>query len=830
MSNFVSRSGKEERNLPTKLENVSTLSALLDGANPDIQMTRSLTRFFKKNTSIMSNKDDATSGAQGLSSKFTGPMIGSSLPSARSADVKKKLVLSLNVLIDYAKLYGFRTDSFDAESTLAHWQICSVECGWIKFLKYKLAAYMAHHLEGPLPEKPFSAEDHPNQLAGGTLGRFFRLIAESDQARSFAVGILFTKKGMPRPGDDALEQAIVTTKQVLTTVKSTPLSPFSSKAVIAEEVRRTCREVFTRRISPSDLYHPYTPSVKANYVDSRSKFGTLGTLMDESILMNRVHPSAAAKLYRDAVVMDQNDDEISDERFVHVKVRPGFREQVEVAYREVYDNVRGRASSEEANVKLVALPEALKVRVISKGPPLTYFTLKPVQKFLLRQMRELRAFKLVGETVTPEFLQEVLGKSSGAFHSLDYQSATDLLDPDISGVAVDEICDTVGMPPDIRELFHKALTGHLVEDTPQVWGQLMGSIVSFIVLCVVNLSVIRHAFEISELTRVSVVEIPAVVNGDDGLVRASRKFSGVWESVARVVGLIPSVGKVYTDDVYANINSTSYDYRLGKFVLIPYPNMGLIMGLGRSGVAKASITDTVHDYNNPFVKSLGARHHALIESCPEALRLKVHELFLRHNADTLKTTRVPWYIPEELGGVGLKPLIDYSYGSTGDLDDIVRRYAVTSTGHICGPSRLDVGIAWSFMDYRGSFGVRKVPSSQPIQARPVWQHPIRDILPRGVSMVMSESDQSFMDLSAYYMTPSLVATELGDSTRFEVIRRNERAWESKLGLMSDYSSSGGELFLDSVRDSRSTKPTGVKPIRLVGADLVTHQPLYERGD
>jgi hypothetical protein len=296
--------------------------------------------------------------------------------------------------------------------------------------------------------------------------------------------------------------------------------------------------------------------------------------------------------------------------------------------------------------------------------------------------------------------------------------------------------------------------------------------------------------------------------------------------VARVAGLIPSLGKVYTHPTYANINSTSYDYKLGSFELVPYPNMGLIMGLGRSG-GKTDVRDDVANYDNPFVKSLGSRHHALLESCPESMRLRVHELFLLHNSETLSKTRVPWYIPESLGGVGLKPLIVYDFGD-GDIDSLSRRYAVTSTGHVCGPSRLDVGIAWSFMDFRGSFGVRKVPSAQPIQARPVWQSPLKELLGSGRRMVMSESDESFMDLSTYYMTPSLVAVELGDSTRFEVIRRNERAWESKLDLMSDYSSTGEDLFLDSFVDSRSTKPYGVKPLRLVGAEPNTHRPLYGR--
>jgi hypothetical protein len=396
----------------------------------------------------------------------------------------------------------------------------------------------------------------------------------------------------------------------------------------------------------------------------------------------------------------------------------------------------------------------------------------------------------------------------------------------MSRVAVNGICDAVGMPEDIRELFHKALTGHLVEDVPQVWGQLMGSIVSFIVLCIVNMAVIRHSYEIEHLIKVSVVEIPAVVNGDDGLVRSTGRFVQIWESLARVAGLVPSLGKVYSHPVYCNINSTSYEWKLGKFQLIPYVNMGLVMGLGRSGVEKVDVSVATQDHDNPFVKSLGARHHALIESCPVHLRMAVHELFLQHNAETLKHTRVPWYVPESLGGVGLKPLIVESFGS-GDVDEYHRSYARTSTGHVCGPSRLDVVIAWALEDraYR-SISVKKVPSAQPIQARPVWQKPIRDILPRRQDAVMSQEDESFMDLSTYYLTPSLVAVELGTSTRMEVVRRNERAWVSLLALNDDFSSKGEDLFLESRVGIRRTKGTGVKPFRLVGAHPITHQPVY----
>jgi len=662
---------------------------------------------------------------------------------------------------------------------------------------------MSYHLDNPLPEKPFSESDLPNQLAGHMLGRFIQRFATDDPDRmlSFVTGILYLKKGMPRPSDLALEQAKEKTKVMLTTKQTAHYSDFTTLDQIAEEVRRTCRETLRRKITDEDLHRPFAPSVKANYVDSRSRFGTFGTLMDDAFLMDRINPDLAGWLYGTALEIDDvTVGENGEREIAHLKVTDAFRKRVKRVYREVYEGVRSRALGEVADVKLVALPEALKVRVISKGPPLTYFTLKPVQKFLHRLLRRQRAFSLIGETVTPTRLNEVFGTATGVFHSLDYTSATDLLDPYLSGVCVDGICDSVGMPDDLRTLFHKALTGHLVEGSPQQWGQLMGSIVSFPILNIVNLAVIRHAYELTLNTRISLEDIPAVVNGDDGLVRAPPAFSKIWESVAAVAGLIPSLGKTYTDEEYCNINSTSFlcDAQ-NNFTQISYVNMGLVMGLGRSGSSK--VTDVAVE-DNPYLKSLGSRHNALMNSCPPDMRLSVHEEFLKQNAKALRAVRVPWYIPESMGGIGLQPLFSTVYGEDVDTP-LERRYLVTSSGHKCGPSRVDVAIAEGLAAKRyRTISVGKIPSQQPIQARSVWQSVVRTQWGQGRGVLLSEDDETFMDLATYYLTPSLVAKELDSETRLSMVRRNERAWVYLSAQMDSYPRRGEDLFLDQVKVAR----------------------------
>jgi len=698
--------------------------------------------------------------------KSQDSMVGECLPSACSADDKKSLSQSLQVLIDLAETYGFREEGYDRRHTLLHWQICSAECGWVKFLKYKLAAYMSFYLDNEIPEKPFLHEDKPNQIAGGSLGRFMQLVCKGPLSYSFRTSILQVKKGLPRPGKKAVEKAVKDTKEVLTTIHPPPPSEYSSRERIFAEARRTVREAFCKKITTKDLLKPYTPSIRANYTDSRSSFGTLGTLMEMGLMVDHDTPK---EIYDRAVIKDE-EEKISDVQ--QFKINPEFKSGVERIYECVYSAVREKAQEEIADVTLVGLEEALKVRVISKGPALTYFTLRPVQKFLHKILRKIPCFVLLGEPkVTLEHLER-FKTEIGNFQSLDYQSATDLLDPEFSRCIGEEICDAVEMPEDLRKLFIKALTGHSIEGTEQKWGQLMGSIVSFIVLCLANATVVRHSLEIVNKRSYTLYNCPMLINGDDGLVRSSDDYLPVWKSIAGSIGLKPSAGKVYSHSEYLNINSTSFVFNGKNFEHIPYVNMGLVTGQKRSNSVKSS--QDVFDGDDG--STLGAKHRELMNSCPPELQLAVHEQFLKYNSETLKSLHgIPWYVPELLGGVGLFPLVNYKFPEEGYLEDVIRSYKITSTGHKCGPTKVDVMIAYAIKDKRfdKSLRVGKVKTSQPIQARPVWSSVVNRKTESGA---LDSNEEAFLDLSTFYTNPSEVAVVLDDKARLETLRRNERVW------------------------------------------------------
>jgi len=742
-------------------------------------------------------------------------MVG--LPPAPMSD-KEKLNLCIEALIEYLEIFGFDRKGQKTVPTLDHWHLCSMEIGWIKFLKYKFSAFFAWYLGCDLPLKPFNNEDIPQHLIGGRAGRFIRSIITQDtkRARQFAVGLLFLKKGLPRPDQVDLDHALMKTFSVLTTVKEVPTTDLGNVKVeedlwrdespkvdlteLENQVRRTVQEVFDGHvITDEDLHKPYAPSVKANYVSSRRKLGTFGDLISYNLVedLNDFEYSGVLRRVVDADLPDGAP---------LVEVNPDFESVYKERYTVMYERIRealGELSEKDGDmveVKLVALAEALKVRVISKGPGLMYFLLKPVQKFLHTIMRKHKTFKLTGEPVSLDFLKSFFLKKDGSlgfdgkFLSVDYASATDLLNPTLSRVCADEICRVIGLPPDLSKYFRLALTGHKLEKpTPgmekdprvtkviadQLWGQLMGSIVSFIVLCIVNAAICRYSYERGTGSfLIPLNRCPLLVNGDDGLLVCNESVKKCWEQLSSLGGLQPSVGKVYFHDNYLNINSASYWYKDNELEHIPYVNMGLVMGLTRSegglGVKDISVGEGLEG-----TETVGSRHWELMNSCPPELTLEVHRAYLRRNREFLKMVKIPWYVPESMGGVGLKPF----------LNDMKNGYLIDPlTKSPLGPSERDLKCVRILLQ-GVKLGMRQIPTQQPVQARQVWLKSISDfvekryeviedesLFSRALSYKMNQEDLfNLLDSSTYYFKPTLVAKALKVNP-LQALRANERAW------------------------------------------------------
>lgn len=213
-------------------------------------------------------------------------------------------------------------------------------------------------------------------------------------------------------------------------------------------------------------------------------------------------------------------------------------------------------------------------------------------------------------------------------------------------------------------------------ELPQANGQLMGSITSFPILCVVNAAICRFALEHDYAKQLQLKQCRLAINGDDGLLKIGQLGKELWESAASFVGLAPSIGKVYYSDRYLNINSTSYLYHpegyeclllpsgrpnkpfkeyVSHFQLGEYVNMRLLFGMTRSAGA-ADIVDTTSE--RPV--GIGERCTQLINSTPYCLRKATLCQFLHINKEVLQRFNIPWFIPTAFKGLGLPTFECYS--------------------------------------------------------------------------------------------------------------------------------------------------------------------------
>jgi len=368
---------------------------------------------------------------------------------------------------------------------------------------------------------------------------------------------------------------------------------------------------------------------------------------------------------------------------------------LEVAFSRVWIQLLREATHEDFLVEPVGLAEALKVRVITKGHAAAQTVGKSLQKFLFKQLSRHRQFISlnIGGDLPAQKLEEILGKLRGeeeAWLSGDYEAATDNLQSWVSETIMDEICKLLRIEGGERDVYMRLLTGHYFTDAdgrvlPQRTGQLMGSIISFPVLCIANFALCRHVMEISRSLRggrfrpqhVSLQQAQILINGDDLLMKVCPVGRWLWTVLGReVLGLSESLGKTYYSRDFVEMNSRLYQYddsekteyaytvtsdgrtatRYRFFHETPLINLGLLYGLVRSS---AGGTESSRQVSTERAPSLGARLRELYSECHSGggfgagvwSKLKAEALEL--NRTLLGTSPCPWYVPERYGGWGI---------------------------------------------------------------------------------------------------------------------------------------------------------------------------------
>jgi len=206
------------------------------------------------------------------------------------------------------------------------------------------------------------------------------------------------------------------------------------------------------------------------------------------------------------------------------------------------------------------LDEPMKIRTITAMNH-EMFLFKDIQESLLEFIQKHPSFGLTknGEDI-PTTVKSLLNYK-GLFCSGDFDAATDNIFRDIIKAAIS------GLPvyETVKQQFYEVL----VDDFYTTNGQLMGSILSFPILCVINLFV--HEYCQSKLSETS----PPYINGDDILFRASKDFIDLWLRVTKSCGLIPSKGKNLISERYFTINSRPFLVHNGSISKMKFANLKL---------------------------------------------------------------------------------------------------------------------------------------------------------------------------------------------------------------------------------------------------------------
>jgi len=693
-------------------------------------------------------------------SKLQKVMVGAKEVLSHESSSDLVLVLGcIEVIVKSYIVYGFDLERHD-ESVILHQIITlarhcfSSGLSWLKYFKLRIADFFAAWNDQEIAGTYTGC--NARYFLGGPFYNYTRKLCCSKATKlSFTTTILQTKKGMPRPTDEMVKVAVAENISTMTHDKEeskpyvcnwescrdfqhqtygeaahfetfTVTTPIEYNRVAAEQqIRRTVRELFgTWSISLEQLTKPYLPSPSANVTDSVQDHGTYGTfelteawrdfrsdVKSEERLPTRLCNTECTDYVSDHYGAKGEQDELEyadlTKSVPALEVDTG---NLERAYRKFYWRMTAEALNEPKDVKVIGLKEALKIRSISKGPPKTYFVLKPLQKSLWSHMKDMPQFKLIGTPITEDLINEQMGpflkaftvstKAAWKFHSGDYRGATDNIYQWASNLVADCLMDQNDKVngfanTSLRELFLSALTGHNYVQAPvgqqsQKVGQLMGSIVSFVVLCILNFVIMRWSYEIAHQVIVPAKKFPGMINGDDCLTPYNdERFPEIWENIAKLFGFEKSLGKTYASGEFFSMNSTTFAVHPDHYELVPYVNFGLMTGMKRS---LDGVTDGMK------VSELGVLHHQLIEEAPSTLGLELTAMFIQEHKELLNSVKqdIPWFLPSWMGGLGLKQLCEWS--------DIDRHHAyIARELNQAEPLRLRVGKVWKHYDVLNEF-------------------------------------------------------------------------------------------------------------------------------
>lgn len=203
-------------------------------------------------------------------------------------------------------------------------------------------------------------------------------------------------------------------------------------------------------------------------------------------------------------------------------------------------------------------------------------------------------------------------------------------------------------------------------------GQLMGSFLSFPILNIANLAV-NLAFLHSRgvISKRSWKHAPLFVNGDDVLAMAPMgTFDGAdWTDYVHTIGFVKSLGKNFVSPDFCTVNSilfkrtgpTDFEEVLGPRTEFLFNERWRQLGVvsdepeNKDERSKRGMSQDDDDYEvGP--QMIGRLVHEVLDRVEPGQQEFILRSFIKSNLSHLKATKRPWFLPGDLGGLGLPTL------------------------------------------------------------------------------------------------------------------------------------------------------------------------------
>lgn len=572
-----------------------------------------------------------------------------------------------------------------------------------------------------------------------------------------AQDVAYIKRAMPSSEPWEVEAAVAKHRQALSTrhpeVEGTRRPP----AAMREDVKAWIDVIVGSTFAGKTLSAAESvPSLRACYERPAHLGGAFMELALKAGPRNPWHSAAAGSHCPLCADEGDNLDTTYLDRLVEVRpgevveVRGSCRAQLalrlfsERVSRYVLASRTGLGGRHEfrTDVLPAAVCEPCKIRMVTLGSSLIYQRALCLQKFMWRALKDVPQFQWIGKPVSdedwrtaydPSVCEALLGHyPEGFFVSGDYSAATDNLDPRLSEYCWTAIAREVGVDgaPLVYspwfEVGLASLTGHYLHHgekrrklgpgSPQEWGQLMGSPMSFPILNIVNAAACMAATGRSPLVSMEFVReedgwldravtvhsndyrqacyrwrdnnVLLHTNGDDvSFFCESNKKYAKWVEYVTACGLEPSPGKNLTSRVFLQINSELHMFAttcgprdlarvrmtrpdglasfqaifpnatdpLREWVFVPFLNLPLLFGCDSKGsnAGKSNLATTP-------VFRIGPKARQLVRGCDQKTLVRRLTVWRDFHAALLDRTpgSVIWECPESLGGLGVPTFRD----------------------------------------------------------------------------------------------------------------------------------------------------------------------------